>query len=158
MRDVKLSKQRMYELALVIDSIPVADLATIKDIRLTASLVKDLKDVCKEYAQQSDDFYEKVRAVAKPYQDKYNVEVKDLAEEVDRKALAARLDAQLDAEVESKFPGEKEALEAMSKSDVIASLSDEKFGKLKELFEKHGVKMYRVRDVVVEISDALGIE
>lgn len=160
MKTLSLSTGKLFELAQVMDSIPVSELQTTKDIRLASSLVRDLRAACGDYGEKKADFDVKTTELAKPFQEQYNSEVStnDKMTEVEKKAFAKKLDEELMAAIKEKYGAELTAIEERAQTVVTAELSDEKFAKLKELFEKHATKFYIVKSVYLDVADALGIE
>ena len=152
MKEFKLPLLRVYELTSVIDSIQPKDLGDLKSIRLAAGIVNDLKTLLKDYAEKSDALAQKQLEILKPYQEEYKAKG-ELSEE-EAKKFAAELDARFQAEVKEKFGTEQLALNEQGQAETAVELGDEKFGKLKELFEKNTDK-YLKKEVLLIVADAL---
>lgn len=158
MHEVSLPMLRLMELTSVVDSLSMQQIgSTIKDIRLATKMVEDLKAVCKPYAEKSDVFNRKQAELIKPYQDEFMMKKESLSDQ-ELKALEADVNARFAKESEEKYGEERKAIEEEGKQVVKVELSDEKFTKLKELFEKYAAEKYLRKDVLVEVADALGIE
>lgn len=157
MRDVSLPLARLFELSVVVDSIPLKELGTAKDVRLVNNLVKDIRESCKGYADLQEALFSKQAECAKKYQEEYAAKQEALDEE-GRKVLSADLDRHLNIEIKEKFGAEREALEEEGKVELKVELGDEKFSKLKEVFEKYGVEKYLNKEVYIQVADAFGIE
>ena len=159
MQSFALPMQRVYELVTVVDSIPLKDLGTIKDIRLTTNLIKDLRDTCTEFATKNEDLAVKQAEIAKKYQEEY-AEKRDSGEvsEAELKVLAREMDEKLNAEIKEKLGTETEVLQSEGEAEVKVDLSDEKHSKLKELFSKYAAEKYLSKKVFIQVADALGAE
>lgn len=160
MKSLSLSTGKLFELSQVMDSIPVSDLQTTKDVRLASSIVRDLRAACGDYGEKKADFDVKTVALAKPYQERYNTEVteNEKMSEIEKKLLAKKYDEQLMAEIKETYGAEYTALEEQAQTVVTAEISDEKFARLKELFDKYAARFYVVKSVYLEVADALGLE
>jgi len=156
MKEVKLSSIRIYELAAVVDSVPLKEYATIKDIRLASNVVKDLKSACKEFSDEADKLSIKKNEVIKKYQEDFQKNgVKLEGEEKDK--FVKDLDTRLNAELEEKFGKEQEVLDASGMEIKTFELGDEKYEFLKAQFEKYAKERYLKKDVLLEVAEALGI-
>ncbi len=155
MKEFKLPLLRVYELTSVIDAIQPKDLGDMKSIRLAAGIVNDLKEALKDYAEKSDALAQKQTELLKPYQAEYTAA--GALSEDEGKKLAADIDVRFQAEVQAKFGEEIKAMNELGKTETTISIGDEKFTKLKELFEKNTDK-YLKKEVLLIVADALGIE
>lgn len=150
---------RVAELTGVIDSIAPKDLGTMKDIRLATGLVKDLQEASKEYFEKMTSVQLAQMAIVKPFQDQYKEQIVGKTEE-EVKMITAKLDAELKAALakyEEDHKDDMKAFDEFGLKEVTVELGDEKFAKLKELFEKFGADKYLKKDACVEMADALKI-
>lgn len=157
MKTLTLPIGKLYELATVIDAVPVSELVTSKDIRLTTNLVKDLRAPCGEYGEKKTNFDVVVEEMAKPFRERYTLE-SDKMDTTQKKEFAKLLDTELAEQIKAQRGDELKAIEETALSEITVELGDEKFAKLKELFEKHGSKFYIIKSVYNEVADALGVE
>jgi hypothetical protein len=158
MQSFSLPTVRVYELATVIDSLEPKVLQDLKSIRLANGIVNDLKQVVKPFADKNDSILARQLDLLKPYQEEYKqADAAGFANEEVKQAFAKDLDARYQKEVNEKFKEEVDALNLTGKELITVELSDEKFSKLKELFEKHSAEKYLKKDVLVEVADALKI-
>jgi len=156
MKQIKLANIRVYELSTVIDNIAPKDLANLKDIRLASSIVKDLRDSCKEYSDKASDLSVKQQAVFKSYQEEASDKVKEMNKEEQDKFLQ-ELNGKFQNEINEKFKTEAEELNELANKECTVELSDEKHDKLVSFFEKYATAFYLKKDVLLLVAEALGI-
>lgn len=142
----------MYELSTVIDSIPPKDLQTLKDIRLAAAIAKELQDSCKEYTEKVIAVNLKQQEVLKKYQAELKLE--GLSKEEQEKIIA-ETNLKFQEEVGNKYG--KEIMEAnkFGEKECECELADDKFSKLKEIFEKYAVGFYTKKEALLIVAEAL---
>lgn len=157
MQSFSLPTIRVYELATVIDSLEPKVLGDLKSIRLATGIVNDLKLVVKPFADKNDSILARQLEAMKPFQQEYNDGEKAFETEEEKKAFAKAIDARYQEVIGKQFTEEITALNATGKELIQVELSDEKFSKLKELFEKHSAEKYLKKDILVEVADALKI-
>lgn len=156
MGSVKLSALRVYELSTVIDSISPKDLITIKDIRLTSNLVKDLQTACKDYSDKMNDLGVKQQTLLKKYQESIKDKIEELPEE-EKQALINETNNKFQAEVTKKYGKELDETNKTGLGEITVELSDEKMERLKDLFDKYAAQMYVKKDILLEVAEALGL-
>ena len=130
------------------------DLGDLKSIRLAAGIVNDLKALSKEYAEKQDVLTSKQLALLKPFQEEYNAKGEMSKEEKEK--FAKEIDAKYQIMVREELGEEIQALNDAGQAEMVFELGDEKFDKLKELFEKNTDK-YLKKDVLLQVADALGV-
>ena len=157
MKNLKLKAVRIQELATVVDAIPLKDLLTAKDIRLASSIVKDLLAAIPDLAAASSTFDTKKVEIFKAnnYVQRYNEESALLATQEEKEALAKKIDQEFNAVIAKELVAEAEAVKTQCEPMIEAELGDEKFAKLKEVFEKFAHDMYRSKEAYLEVADAL---
>ena len=157
MKQIKLKSFRVYELSTVIDDIQPKELANLKDIRLAATIVKDLQDGCKEYSEKRNDLSVKQQAILRKYQEELQPKLKDLSKEEQEK-LTNEANVKFQAEVNEKFSKDFAALEAKAIEECTIELADDKHDKLCEFFRKFAIQKYIQKAALLEVMEALGIE
>ena len=156
-KSIKLGAQRVYELSTVIDAISPKELSVLKDIRLSAGIVKDLQNSCKEFSDKSNDLSVKQQQILRKYQEELQPKIKDLAKE-DQDKLLNETNVKFQAEINEKYGEEFKAMQEAGKAECTIELSDEKYEKLKDLFNKFAIQQYTKKDALLEVASALEIE
>jgi len=157
MQKVKLIAIRFHELATVIDSVPLSELKTTKEIRLSTNLVKDIVEGIKDYTE----VFQSLQSKKLTLLPKYRLMFDQLPQEMstaEKDAEAAKLNNELEAEAKQLFPEESAKLEEFATKELEIELSDEKMELLKSLFNTYGAKSYKSKAAYVQVADALGIE
>lgn len=158
MKSFTLKRIRVSELAQVIDQVQTKDLGTMKDIRLTNGIVKDLMKSVNELSEKSASLRVKQQDLLKEQgiRERFIEESKDMNDD-EKDAFGKKLDIEFQVLAGEKFKDEVVEIELLSAGEVEVSMGDEEHEKLKELFEKHCLVMYKIKDALIEVADALGL-
>lgn len=163
MKEFKLPAIRVNELASVVDSIKLSELETTKDIRITNGLVKDLRKSLTPLIEADEKLLEVINSQAKEVKENFQKEVSErLSDETlsedQKRAVVAEANNRFNAEMALKFPAETQAMKDANQAELTVSLGNDEFEKLKQLFEKYGIKMYLNKEAYLQVADALEVE
>lgn len=156
MKEVKLSQYLVHSVCNTLESLAPKDLGTIKSIRVTNKLLKNLRSSIKELTEKGTALSLEQSQILRKYTKRYQEESKDL-DDAGKKALESSLNQEMSIELEPIAEKDK-ALKEESQAEVSVELSDEEHAKLKELFEDKLKDLFAKTDEVVAIADALGLE
>lgn len=169
MKNFKLKAVRVQELASIVDAIPVKELTTAKDIRLTSNIVKDLLTFIPDLVAASTDLSTKRNDLfkSKGLTDTYKAMSAGLDAETAAE-LATKMDRDFASEVAVTFKAELDKIKELQEVEVACELGDEKFAKLQEVFEKYTPQMLNrpgatevtlgaMKTMYLEIADALQV-
>lgn len=148
MTNLKLTKKGFDNLARFVDSIPVADLKTSKDIRLSINTTKDLNEANKEYLDMVQEYSDKQMVVFKKHKELYVALPEEEKSDEKQKEFQKEMNKELD-ELDTK------ELEAQHPMELEAELGNDKMAKLKEWFEAYGSSKYTEKEGYIEVADAL---
>lgn len=172
MYNISLTKLQGSELAGFLKQLPLEKAGTVDSLSLIQNSVKDLLEQNKPYVDALLDFQKKQIEIVKPINEELRaLQFKKFAAEgADAKRLEEEINlrAQIGQEKVSELSLEAaEVVEAHSKEEIVLTLSDDKFDKVKEMFnlpteiqqggEKKALALLVFKDMAVcaAIGDAL---
>lgn len=149
MTKFKLSKRGVDNLSKFMDSIPMADFKTAKDVRLVTNIMKDLNESIADYHEMLEEYKTKQTEIFKKHRDAFLA----LPEE-ERDAKKPSADEAMKKEMDEIDTSELEAHQEMV---IEVELGGDKYEKLKTLFNEHGTNRYQDKNAYLEVADALDL-
>jgi hypothetical protein len=159
----ELSALAASELSAFFDVLPLNAVGDVKTLRLVSNGAKDLQDQNKEFGELFADIQKRQSEFLKPHQEEIEALKKTVKpEDESKESFEARLAmlvqikvADINGLLKEKFADDNKTYEEAREKRVALSLSDDKFDKLKEIFEAKALEVFQNKKVLVEIVEGL---